>query len=989
MNSADHQANKPANPTGKLPSGALFECEGTLIAGRRAKASLTHKPGEKPQQLIGIALSGGGIRSATFCLGLFQALAKQNLLKHVDYLSTVSGGGYFGSFLGRMFTRDWVNQPLTVAPSQTTANLGANLGVLPPLAGLPPAPTPAPATTDPRAHREWNKKRFLENLSATNPPASHLNLLAGIETPSLSTDAIHRVEAALADSQSPPLIWLRESGNYLAPGGANDAALDLSIYLRNWLSLLVVLLTTVLTLFIGFNCLRFSLATLAKSLQLPDWENKLAGFAGHHLWWTPAIVVPALVAVFFLVPLAMAYWLTQSQQSAKFIRAAYWLLIGVGVMGDWRLTGTPGFTIVVILMLVITMLWNIRFECLSKHEKISSPQVWIRNRMAQWLRVSLLLTVATFLFALVDGWGQSLYAIYIYAGGWHQAMPALAGLLGFAALAPVVRSLVLGGKGSKGMFKVPFQYLALAISLVVIFALLISLAFISHSLAWNWKLPHCPENCAQAPELETNNPGGRLYTQWVTDTNSVRLNSDRLIQVAPSVNLPKPAAAKFEPDLPLLWLAFGLCAALSWLFGRSIGFLNLSSYHTLYSARLTRAYQGASDQKRWEKEADVTVAESEDNLEWSQYKPHEHGGPLHLINCTINCTKSVENASESTTAKGLNLCVGPAGIIYGQNQTIFDSGVSPEPDTNYSTVTPVMANHPSGQQTKVEALALGDWVGISGAAFTTGLGNVGSNTGTTLGTSLLCGLFNVRLGYWWENHFSPSQLCSFNNLLPVQSYLANEFFASFHIVHRDYWYLSDGGHFENTAAYELIRRHVPFIILADCGADPNSAFDDLGNLIRRVRIDFGAELVFLDAKEIREEIGELTYIGTIDELRAKTGFTGRSVSNQIAATGKNGLVDAPRMTKHAAVAKVKYLNGEFSYILVIKPGLTGDETEDLVNYQINHPTFPQQNTAEQFYNEVQWESYRKLGQHTMECVLKDTWVEAQLKMPAPPAVTPT
>ena len=47
---------------------------------------------------VGLALSGGGIRSATFNLGLLQALNDKGVLKHVDYLSTVSGGGYVGGF---------------------------------------------------------------------------------------------------------------------------------------------------------------------------------------------------------------------------------------------------------------------------------------------------------------------------------------------------------------------------------------------------------------------------------------------------------------------------------------------------------------------------------------------------------------------------------------------------------------------------------------------------------------------------------------------------------------------------------------------------------------------------------------------------------------------------------------------------------------------------------------------------------------------------
>ena len=50
-------------------------------------------------------MSGGGIRSATFSLGFFQALARAKLLRHIDLLSTVSGGGYFGGFFAGLFTR--------------------------------------------------------------------------------------------------------------------------------------------------------------------------------------------------------------------------------------------------------------------------------------------------------------------------------------------------------------------------------------------------------------------------------------------------------------------------------------------------------------------------------------------------------------------------------------------------------------------------------------------------------------------------------------------------------------------------------------------------------------------------------------------------------------------------------------------------------------------------------------------------------------------
>ncbi len=68
-------------------------------------------PGEDPAltawqaRLLGVSFSGGGIRSATFNLGVLQALARCGVLRYVDYLSTVSGGGYVGSWLTALCQR--------------------------------------------------------------------------------------------------------------------------------------------------------------------------------------------------------------------------------------------------------------------------------------------------------------------------------------------------------------------------------------------------------------------------------------------------------------------------------------------------------------------------------------------------------------------------------------------------------------------------------------------------------------------------------------------------------------------------------------------------------------------------------------------------------------------------------------------------------------------------------------------------------------------
>ena len=84
------------------------------IADARAAASIP--PITPGQPLAGLALSGGGIRSATFNLGILQALAEAKKLRRFDYLSTVSGGGYIGGWLtawitGKGWTRSRKRSP--------------------------------------------------------------------------------------------------------------------------------------------------------------------------------------------------------------------------------------------------------------------------------------------------------------------------------------------------------------------------------------------------------------------------------------------------------------------------------------------------------------------------------------------------------------------------------------------------------------------------------------------------------------------------------------------------------------------------------------------------------------------------------------------------------------------------------------------------------------------------------------------------------------
>jgi hypothetical protein len=187
-------------------------------------------------------------------------------------------------------------------------------------------------------------------------------------------------------------------------------------------------------------------------------------------------------------------------------------------------------------------------------------------------------------------------------------------------------------------------------------------------------------------------------------------------------------------------------------------------------------------------------------------------------------------------------------------------------------------------------------------------------------------------------------------LLPVLSHLMDEVSLRFHGTARRHWYLSDGGHFENTACYELLRRRVELIICSDAGADPDYTFADVGNLVRRSRLDFGADIEFLEAAQLADVLDPriMPHFGTLAELRAQA----------------SGAARPDKRNPHAALAYITYADRTRGLLILIKPTLTGAEPHDLLDYRNSNESFPQQSTADQFFDEAQWESYRKLGDYT-------------------------
>ena len=219
-------------------------------------------------------------------------------------------------------------------------------------------------------------------------------------------------------------------------------------------------------------------------------------------------------------------------------------------------------------------------------------------------------------------------------------------------------------------------------------------------------------------------------------------------------------------------------------------------------------------------------------------------------------------------------------------------------------------------------------VTASAAAFNPAMGSVSMQLGPAV-TFLMCAL-GLRLGLW----INRPEIHDPESFRRRTGLFFREMFGS---SDPQQIHLSDGGHFENLGLYELVRRHCRYIIASDCGADPAVAFDDLANAIRRIREDFGVEIE-LDVRPLKP--------------------------------GTDGLA-----RQHMAVGTIHYdqLNPKHSdkgILLYFKPNLTGDEPSDVRQYSTRNSEFPNETTVDQFYDEAQWESYRRLGEHAAKSALR-------------------
>jgi hypothetical protein len=857
---------------------ALRAYELARIARRRAAQGDTRAP---DADIAALALSGGGIRSATFSLGLMRTLSRRGLLHRFDYLSTVSGGSYIGSFIGGLYARR------DGAPG------------------------------------------MLEGLVADG------------------ADPLGKMQVRRS------IAWLRDSGNYLAPTGAGDFLYALTLLVRNWFGVQLVIGAALFLLALVAVALRlaFSSSTLAPVQALDAWAWPLFETA-----WLSPFVVMALVPAGLAVVFSWSYWLTRREAMTR--AALPWPAIGgslLVVLVAWYVWshGQPaprlaqGIMVMGVLALAV---WGyfafLRLRTVPPGPRMNFEvaRAWdlvrqdLTARQAMFVRWGLVLLAIGMIDTVAIGLWQMFYQSTAIEG-WDSPTGDAIKLSPFVAvvLVPVARWLLkqVGPVDPKSWIdRIKAMGLKAATMLVAVLLVLFVALFwtiAAYAVAW------------------------RVYDGALP-------------------GLPKGRDG-------LLWL-IGLMLLLNVLLGYVAAFLNLSSLSTFYAARLRRAYLGATNRNRFDgREMGVDKAERDDEIRISDY----YGGdaaPLHLINITLNETQSEGSNLVQRERHGRNLVLSPAGIITtrGTYDRLQRIQITP-PEYASPAETAALAALDAGFPAKPpgEPIPMSAWVAISGAAFSTGLG-----AQTSIGMAMLAGLANIRLGYWWNRSRNPpgeiitkalerpGKLLAEWHKWPryavagwqafvahkpwvIQIYLLGEFTGTFHGSDRQRWYLTDGGHFENTAVYELIRRKLPFIVVSDNGEDSARIFDDLANLVRKARVDFGAEIVFED------DAGLDAVLGHDKALRCAFRALPKLASEDDAAN-----------TAVAMLARITYQDGSGGTLVVVKPRLAGSVPLDVLSYHYRNPVFPNQPTIDQFFDEAQWESYFRLGRLSGERVFAES-----------------
>jgi Patatin-like phospholipase len=852
------------------------------------------------KSLIGLAFSGGGIRSATFNLGVLQALAKKKLLRSIDYVSTVSGGGYIGGWLmGWMY-----HQGIGIQEIERRLST--------------PPKTPEEASDPPEIHflRDYSNyltpRKGLLRADFLAFAASYLRntllnqiilvlaLLSLLLVPRSIVFLLHILEDLEGWAQTGPYYplqpYMRSEYFALAIGlslglvavifmGLNLETVDPHEgkrdpwYANSW---------AVHVFIVGPLLASSALFTYGCGLFLTDWgildhpkfRAPLMGVGLYFSMWTGACLARRIVhykrrrgggggPVSGLVMATAAA--TGVLIGYLFVPFGH-LLIPADTSqhltySNWHnmTFGTP----VSLFIMLIAGVIHIGF--MGRGMSDAHREWW--GRLGGWLLLFAFLWLGLFLISIYFPWELGRLVNGEHGGRRTTFSGALVWILSTAYGVFFGKS----EKTSKWNPEAPLakKILALAAKLtpyIFILGLLLGLSIFA-SFAANW-----------AKGLV-----------WPT--------------------LAMPSDLDFDINVPLLGLVFfGAALFVSWRVD-----INEFSIHYLYRNRLVRCYLGATVPKR--NAQPFTGFSEADNFPLGELKipdgsiDPKDGRPLPILNTSLNVVRGKELALQTRKARSFAL----TPIHGGFTRPLSDKR---DWDASYAPTEKLACKLPGFKY----GVTMGTAVAISGAAASP---NMGSYSDPGLG--FLMTLFDVRLGWWignprgkgWQN---GSPRVGFFCLLQELLGATND--------DSEYVYLSDGGHFENLAVYELVRRRCKLIIASDASCDSGYAFGDLFNAVERCRTDFGVEIVMQE----------------LQETRPKANPDDPSIM---------------RAEAHFAVGKILYNPDhpeEDGTIIYLKPALLESDPCDVLAYATKDKAFPHDTTANQWFDEAHFENYRALGE---------------------------
>jgi hypothetical protein len=886
--------------------------------------------------LFGLALSGGGIRSATFNLGVLQGLADLDLLRRLDYLSGVSGGSHIAAWLAAWIKRE----PDGIRRVQRW---------------LSPLRSPTPDTD------ETHPVQFLRRFSNYLAPKKGF----------LSTDMWSILTIWLRNTILNQIVFVLLMASLLTAPKLIFEALDKGWWLflqhdDTWIGVLIMILAIGLASLAGMNLHRFDPGVQA---SIERRKTPFFLWTQFGVWLTGVLgcMVLGLAGASLIFYNGGIFW----------NRKTGWVIFSVAIMvvlvslhlssRAWRLflpqrPGTvptvgqkaKGYIAVFLASAVSALVGGAIFETVVRRYEpwhifplilFSFPgeQQWQLSKAVVLgpalvlgiLSMSMLLLIGLMGYNLPDNrrewWGRMGAMLLIILGLWttllacslwgpafvlwiitkhHLSIPvsmvwltitALGSRWGFSSQTPPAVLGKLEAKPLPSILRtVPRKWIALIAPYVYIAGLAMMLSYVLYAIpGWIDKSPTIHNFAGNSPSSTLSSP--EYWYQLSIGSRPWLL-----------------------PTMFCTMLA--VAAILAWRFD-----INEFSMHSFYKNRLVRCYLGASRAGQRNPNP-FTGFDSEDDMRLSLLRvdppvpkdlnraARPYRGPFPIFNTTLNLVAGRELAWQDRKAASFVFTPLHCGFEF-RRETAYDQ----EHLANFGYRQTVDYAEPDSL-----GPALGTSMATSGAAVNPNMGYHSSPA-----VSFLMALFNARLGCWMGNprHRTTWRLSSPRAGL---AYLVNELIGGTNDTSR-FVNLSDGGHFENLGIYELVRRHCKYIIVCDAEEDLPFSFPGLANAIRKCRADFGID-IRLDPDQLRP----------------------------VFTTGG----DQGRSRAHCAVGDIVYSAQTTGKLLYIKTSLTGDEPGDVLSYKLHYSAFPHQSTLNQFFDESQFESYRALGLHIAMAILQ-------------------